>query len=144
MENNEYCTILSNKEMVLKSHPRIKFRGKLDSLVALVLLVGNEIGYSIELTLIRNILNDIVTSESSDIPMEYPKCLDSYRDKSHNIGILESRDMYSKHYAYLNYLRTQIRETEIAAIECLDLQENIIKTLNRLSSLVHCVMSEVY
>ncbi|MGI5859347.1 MAG: cobalamin adenosyltransferase [Tepidanaerobacteraceae bacterium] len=158
----EAYTHLYANNLVPKYHPRIKLRGRIDSLEAHIIIAQvkakqhkmENIAKDLEevLTLARNILRAEVLSE----PLEEFTLLglseQDIREISHNpkktLGIshfMPSHDM-GEIMAHLNMVRTQVRETELAAVEAFfdpteGLQrEDIIKALNRMSSAVYVMM----
>lgn len=163
MEKPEHMTHLYGNVLVNKNHPRILFRGKLDSLQALIVLDqallaesgGNEklIGHFGE---ILGILREIMRCDVLDEVFKNELILGwnhaEIRDRSHhpmkyfNIQqmILPDYTM-GKVYAIMNQLRTAIRETEVSAAEAFRIgnkyeRKDIIEELNRLSSILHIMM----
>lgn len=162
-EKPEHMTQLSGNRLVAKSHRRIHFRGKLDSLQALVVLdqailaetEGNEKLIE-DLGDILGNLREMMKCEVLDEPFELETIIGlthaELRERSHhpqkffNIKqmILPDYTM-GKAYGLLNQLRAAIRETEVAAAEAFRegnkyTRGDIIEELNRLSSAVHIMM----
>lgn len=158
----EAYTHLHGNNLVPKYHSRIKLRGKIDSLEAHIILAqvkSNQ--YKMEdmtkdleevLALSRNILRAEVLSEPLEEFTLFGLKEQEIREISHNpkktLGIshfMPSHDMGDM-MAHLNLVRTQVRETEIAAVEAFfhpidGLQrEDIIKALNRMSSALYVMM----
>jgi len=154
----ENLTHLRGNVLVNKKHPRIAFRGKLDSLMAKVILVqltAAEAGrekLAEDLEELLGYLRSMLAAEVKDEPLkpirllgmdseEIRKC--SHHVKEH-IGIdhpIPSWRM-GKLCVLLNELRTQVRETELCAVnafaqEAPDDRLDIIEGLNRLSSCVY-------
>lgn len=155
----EHMTHLRGNTLVFKSHPRIAFRGAIDSLESKIIVLQTKcdnkkliddleeiIGF------IRNLIRCEVTEEpvgdfrlqGLDAPM--------LRDYSHHpskyFGIKHFLPTY-KHgetVAGLNRMRTLTRETELIAYKAFSdeygrcFREDIIKSLNRLSSLFWIMM----
>lgn len=166
VEKPEHMTHLYGNVLVPKCHPRILYRGKLDSLQALIVLTQCEIGESSKsLGLVKNLQSIL------DILREMMRCdvLDEVyrnetiiglthaqlRERSHNpkkfYGIepmvLPDR-ILGKEYALLNRIRTAVRETETAAVKAFWIgnkfaRNDIIEELNRLSSAIHIMMCMV-
>lgn len=161
-EKPEYFTHLSGNKLVPKTHPRIKLRGKIDSLEAQIIMAQTQIAktgfYQIVsqleeiLTVVRNILRAEVLNE----PLKEFELLglswSDIREISHHpkkfIGVdhvMPSCEM-GEVMAYLNLIRTQIRECEIAACEAFYDEhegmerEDIVKAFNRLSSALYVMM----
>ena len=126
MEKPEHMTQLFGNVLVAKDHPRIHFRGKLDSLQALVVLDQVQIaegGCQKLVDDLGNILGVLREMMRCDVP-------------DYTMG----RD-----YALLNQLRAAVRETEVAATEAFRVgnkytRKDIIEELNRLSSAIHIMM----
>lgn len=162
MTKPEHMTHLVGNQLVPKNHPRILFRGKLDSLQALVVLDqvlidehGNE-KLVADLDDILGILREIMRCDVLDEELVNESVIGlshaELRERSHDPMkffhikqmVLPDRTM-GKDYALLNQLRTAIRETEVAAAEAFRsgshyTRGDIIEALNRLSSAVHIMM----
>lgn len=162
-EKPEHMTQLHGNYLVNKDHPRILFRGKLDSLQSLVVL--NQAIIS-EKTRSRRLLDDL--SGILAILREMMRCdvLDEefkndtilglthaqLRERSHDpMKFYSIKQMllpdYSMgvEYALLNQIRTAVRETEVAAVGAFRTgakfaRPDIIQELNRLSSAMHIMM----
>jgi ethanolamine utilization cobalamin adenosyltransferase len=158
----EAYTHLYANNLVPKYHPRIKLRGRIDSLEAHIIIAQVKAKqYKMEnmvkdleevLTLARNILRAEVLSEPLEEFTLFGLSEQEIREISHNpkktMGIphfMPAHDM-GEMMAHLNLVRTQVRETELAAVETFfnpteGLQrEDIIKALNRMSSAVYVMM----
>lgn len=148
----EHMTQLTGDLLVPKTHPRIVFRGKLDSLEsALLLLCLEEPGMASEcgelLAFVRRILRCEVLEEA--LPEE--KLLGLTQEEARSYSQFPQKYLGTPHFmpearhgltvARLNRLRTQVRETELAAAAAFPQgREDIIRGLNRLSSLVYVLM----
>lgn len=151
-EKPEHMTQLTGNLLVPKTHPRIVFRGKLDSLEAALLLDARalpEQAKALEeiLGCVRKLLRCEVLEEPfvpetlcgltereqrarSQNPQKYYGCPHFMPEPRDSPAILR-----------LNRLRTQIRETELAAAAAFGRdREDILRALNRLSSLVYILM----
>lgn len=155
----EHYTHLDHKNLVPKTHPRIKLRGMLDLLQALIIkaqvtvkmegmpkLVGD---LEQLLAYTRQLLrNEMTGDEVPDLKL-FGLSEDEIHEYSHHpfkkIGvnhIVPSHHM-GQIIAELNYLRTVVRQVEIAACDVYVNndgtveREDIIKALNRLSSAVY-------
>lgn len=162
-EKPEYMTHLLGNELVPKDHPRIVFRGKLDSMQSLVVLnqaVIKESGGSMKLIrdvgeildVLRNIMRCEVMNEpftnDSIIGLTYAEL----RARSHDpMQYFSVKQMVlpdytlGKIYALLNQLRTEVREVEVSAAAAFKIKggyerKDIIEGLNRLSSAIHVMM----
>lgn len=163
MEKPEHMTHLYGNVLVNKNHPRILFRGKLDSLQALIVLDqcmlsemgGNEklIGHLNEiLGILREMMRcDVLDEEfSNEFILGWNHA--ELRDRSHHpMKYFKIQQMVlpdytmGKAYAIMNQLRTAIRETEVSASEAFRVgnkytRDDIIEELNRLSSTLHIMM----
>lgn len=155
----EEMTHLHGNVLVYKNHPRIAFRGKLDSLMAQILSVqvmAAQEGCSRlcdELEELLSYVRNILAAEVKEQPLEIRTLLAmdaaEIRRVSHHVkeafGIdhpVPNHRMGSLCMA-LNLLRTQVRETELAAANAfLDAhgacaRGDILQALNRLSSCVY-------
>lgn len=162
-EKPEHMTHLYGNTLVNKDHPRILFRGKVDSLQAVILLSQCEIIESGANKKLAELLQDIL-----DVLRKMMRCdvmgepfRNEYiiglnhaqlRERSHNpmkfYGVkqmLKPHYSLGKVYALLNQIRTAARETELAAVRAFKegsryTREDIIEELNRISSAVHILM----
>lgn len=158
----EHMTQLHGNLLVTKDDKRILFRGKLDSLEATFIMKQIELQEMGETGIVEN-LEDILGSlremMKCDV-LNLPYCRDrmigltheELRDHSHNpMKYYKVKQMvlpnYSlgKVYAILNFLRTQVRETEVAAATAFNNgkgfdRADIIEELNRMSSAMHILM----
>lgn len=158
----ETFTHLHGNKLVPKYHPRIKLRGKIDSLEANLIMAQvhaeksklPNLAKDLQeiLDAARSIMRAEVLSEPLVDKTIFGLSEDEIREISHDpkksIGInhfMPSHEM-GETMAILNLVRTQIREAEIAACEafCDKLEgperEDIIRLLNRLSSAIYVMM----
>jgi ethanolamine utilization cobalamin adenosyltransferase len=155
----EQLTHLSGAELVSKTHPRIRFRGKLDTLEAeTVLFMARNSGSERlcnDLKDIISLLRRVMRAEVTDEPLGEFSLLgldpSQLRDYSHHpekyYGVKAMTVPDSSLgclYVELNLLRAKTRETEIAAVEAFSgggvEREDILTALNRLSSAVYIMM----
>lgn len=156
-EKPEHMTHLNGEVLVLKTHPRIRFRGKMDTLEAELILCqripGAPEGALGEiLTLARKILRCDVLEEPLQQDTLCGLTQDEQRERSHM-----PQDYYGQpHFmpqasdgpviAGLNRARCFAREAELAAVEAFSdregnlLREDIPKALNRTSSMLYLLM----
>ena len=159
----EHMTQLYSNKLVDKCHPRIKYRGKIDSLEALIInaqciikandgpqMMIDDLDNILEVVgnLMRcEVLDEPVTNEyilgfnhaelreRSHFPMKYYK-IKQLLLPNYNMGI---------EHAQLNVIRAAIRECEVIAVEAfrqsraMD-RSDVIEELNRLSSALHIMM----
>lgn len=155
-EKRENYTHLRGNLLVPKTHPQIRFRGRLDSLMAEIIqsqIAANAEGeYEIvkDLDEILRFTRKILSSEVNDKPFGEITLLgmnsSELRHKSQNVreafGIDHPVPSYKQGAvcAALNKLRTCVRETELAAADAFaDSKVDIIEALNRLSSAVYII-----
>ena len=162
-EKPEHMTQLFGNKLVCKDHPRILFRGKLDALQADVVLAQAMIqaaqGSQSLIKDLADILKDLremMKCEVLDEEMAETTVIglthEELRAQSHNPMkyynikqmVLPDYTMGTE-YAWLNKLRTAIRETEVAACQAFHdgkkyIRTDIIEELNRLFSALHIMM----
>ena len=162
-EKPEQMTQLFGNKLVCKDHPRILFRGKLDALQANVVLAQAMIqaaqGSQSLIKDLADILKDLremmkceVLDEDMGVTTVIGLTHEELRAQSHNPMkyynikqmVLPDYTMGTE-YAWLNKLRTAIRETEVAACQAFRsgnkyIRTDIIEELNRLSSALHIMM----
>jgi len=159
----EHMTQLVGNKLVAKDHPRIAFRGKLDSLQALVVLdqamiADNNGSRKLidDLSDILGLLREMMRCEVLDEPFTKETVIgfthEEIRARSHDpqkfFGIKQmSLPEYTmgRDYALLNQLRAAIRETEVVAVVAFRegghyTRSDIVEELNRLSSALHVMM----
>ena len=150
-EKPEHMTHLYGDVLVEKSHPRIRFRGAMDTLEAELLLcqldiphLAQELGEILDLA--RYLLRCEVLGESVE---ERPLCgLDTkqLRERSHR-----PQDFYGQPHFMpsagdgaavlrLNRIRCAVRYTELMAVAALPEREDLLRALNRMSSFVYILM----
>lgn len=161
-EKPEHMTHLRGDYLVYKDHPRIAFRGAIDSLESEIILLQT-ITEKKQLTKLTDDLEEIIKTirwllrcEVSEEPVGEVVMqgmdTDEMRAHSHH----PSQYYGMKHFlpthkhgeitAYLNCLRTKARETELSAYRAFKTEtgdverEDIIRVLNRLSSLFWIMM----
>ena len=156
-EKPEHMTHLNAEILVPKTHPRIRFRGSLDTLEAELILCAQscpvfrkELGEI--LALARRILRCDVLGESMP---EKTLCGLSQQEQRHHSHF--PQDHYGQpHFmpepedgeaiARLNRARCAAREAELAGVEAYSdrdgrlVREDIIRALNRMSSMLYILM----
>lgn len=158
----EHMTHLRGDQLVFKDHPRIAFRGAIDSLESEIILVQVQTEkYHLEqltedleeiIKTIRWLLRCEVSGEPVGEVVLQGLDTDQLRAHSHHPSLYYGmRHFLPTHrhgeiVALLNRLRTKVRETELAAYRAFKTQdgdvtrEDIIRVLNRLSSLFWIMM----
>lgn len=156
-EKPEHMTHLNGEVLVLKTHPRIRFRGKMDTLEAELILCQlvpgapeGALGEILDLS--RKILRCDVLEEPLRQDTLCGLTQEEQRKRSHM-----PQDYYGQpHFmpqasdgpviAGLNRARCFAREAELAAVEAFSdregnlLREDIPKALNRMSSMLYLLM----
>lgn len=159
----EHMTQITGNRLVPKNHLRIVFRGKLDSLQALIILNQTLIARNPrrtklleDLENILKILQNIMRCDVLDEPFTIERIIGlthaELREHSHNpMKFYNIRQMIMPHYtmgeeyAILNQIRTAIRECEISAVNAYQVgndytHQDILEEFNRLSSALHIMM----
>ncbi|MCG8471079.1 MAG: hypothetical protein MI742_04395 [Desulfobacterales bacterium] len=157
----EHMTQLSGNRLVAKDHPRIAFRGRIDSCQAEICLLqakaheAGKKGLVEDLSEIMEWTTDIMRRDVLDTPIPEKPIMGlsdaELRKRSHNpkkyfgVGhLLPSWEM-GQTVLELNRLRALIREMEVAAVTALkegfELQKpDIVQALNRMSSAIYIMM----
>ncbi len=163
LEKPEYMTQIEGDMLVVKNHPRIAFRGKLDSLQALIVLdqaiLNEKTGYGkmiADLDDILGVLREIMRCDALNEPLRVEKIIGltsaELRERSHapmkffHVKYMRLPDYkMGIAYALLNHLRTAVREAEVTAVNAFKNgtnyeRQDILEIFNRLSSAVHIMM----
>ena len=151
-------THLDAATMVAKTHPRIEARGKLDNLMAEIVLTQTLFDPKAKLpVLLRECLADLkewvfqtlaAEISGSILPVQNmagmsPEVLRAVsRNPRRYLGTdhLTPDAALGVHMAFLNRLRAQVRETELAVARAALCRNDIQESLNRLSSAVYVLM----
>lgn len=153
-DKRENYTHLRGNLLVPKTHPQIRFRGRLDSLIAEIVQVQTVSNSEGEHELVKDLdeilrfTRKILTAEVNDSPFGEFTILgmnsSQLRHASQNVRETFGIDHPVPSYqhgavcAALNKLRTCVRETELSAADAFpDSRIDIIEALNRLSSAVY-------
>lgn len=152
-EKPETMTHLTGNILVSKDHPRIRFRGKLDTLEAALLLAGQESGASLAgLQEILDLTREILKCEVLDIPLPERKLLGMTEEEIHHRSHFPQEYYGQTHFmpsfsdgplmARLNACRCSAREAEIAAVAAFpeNQKPDILMAMNRLSSALYLLM----
>ena len=151
-EKPEHMTQLTGNLLVPKTHPRIVLRGRLDSLEAELLLSVREMPELRQpLTEILDCVRKILRCEVLDEPF-VPETLCGLTEDAQRMRSQQPQKFFgcphfmpqptdSPAVLRLNLLRTRIRETELAAAAAFGhSREDLLRALNRLSSLAYILM----
>ena len=156
-EKPEHMTHLHGNVLVPKTHPRIRFRGEMDTLEAEIVLCQlkcekwrNELGQILALAraLIRcDVMNEPVPEEKlCGLTMQ------ELRQRSHRPQDFYGQTHFMPEYTdaeavlYLNRCRTMARQAELAGAEAFTdengncTREDILRALNRMSSMIYILM----
>lgn len=157
----EYMTQLYGKKLVYKNHPRIVFRGVIDSLQSRILLLQAEAAENKQdklikeleevLLFVRNIMRCEVLEEELPAIRLLGMKDEELREMSHNPVKHFNMKHILPNYSMgrialgLNALRSSVREAEITAVKAFRKEdamerEDLITALNRLSSCVYIMM----
>ncbi|MBQ8797138.1 MAG: ATP-binding protein [Oscillospiraceae bacterium] len=150
-EKPEHMTHLNGDTLVPKTHPRIAFRGAMDTLEAEIMLCQLRIPcLQTPLEEILQLARDILRCEVLDEPLKERKLCglteDEQRRRSHC-----PQDFYGQpHFMpqvtdgetvlQLNKVRTAVRAAELKAAAALPYREDILRAMNRMSSMVYLLM----
>lgn len=161
VEKPERMTHLAGNRLVPKTHPRIAFRGKLDTLQGEMILAQVEAGEADRPELIRDLdellclARDVLAAEVTGKPLK-PFVLfgcdaDEIRRLSHHVdeafGIPHPVPCCSmgRLAARLNLLRAQSREAELAAEAAFEdgNRADILLAMNRMSSAIYILLCKL-
>jgi ethanolamine utilization cobalamin adenosyltransferase len=149
-EKPEHMTHLDGDTLVPKTHPRIRFRGAVDTLESQLLLCGPEVGEILDLT--RHLIRCDVLGEPVG---EWTLCgltEQEQRRRSHFpqefYGIAHFMPDFSdpEPLLRLNAARCAARSAELAAVEAFSDRDgnptrpDILKAMNRISSMLYVLM----
>ena len=150
-EKPEHMTHLNGDTLVPKTHPRIAFRGRLDSLEGEMMLCQLALPHlQAELGELLGLARAVLQCEVLEKPLEEkPLC-------GLTEGDIRRRSHFPQEYygqphfmpevtdgetiLRLNQLRTMIRATELAAVAAIPHREDLLRALNRMSSMVYLLM----
>lgn len=152
-EKPEDMTHLNGDTLVPKTHPRIVFRGKVDSLEAELLLCQLKMPHlQAKLQEILDLSRMFLRCDVLEAPLEEKTLCgmtaEEIRHRSHFPQKYYNQPHFmpevtdGEHILYLNKLRTLVRETELAANQALPHRQDILKAMNRMSSMVYLLMIE--
>lgn len=155
VEKAEHMTQLYGNRLVSKIHPRIVFRGKLDSLIAEALKVqltacergegaaAEDVGQVVEFLwkIMAAEVRETPMAEEAILGMDFEELRRASQDVQQAFGMEHPMPDCSmgRLCVELNSLRTQVREAEIAAISALPERTDILQAMNRLSSAVYVI-----
>ena len=153
----QHMTSLYGTEMVRKDHPRIQFRGALDTLHAQAVLCAAYLREAGALTYARDVdeiadgIYAVLMAECTQKPMRELQFCGMTAEEIHDHSHFPKKYYGVEHFtpessmgtamAQLNLLRTRIRDVEREMYACFgEEREDINYALNRLSSYAYCLM----
>ena len=156
-EKPEHMTHLNAEMLVPKTHPRIRFRGKLDALEAQLLLcqLGSE-GMAKQVGEILSLARQIIRCDVLEEPLQWDRLCglteaeqrkrshfpQEYYGQPHFMPSAEDGPVILR----LNMARCAAREAELAAVEAFSDREgnptrpDILRAMNRMSSMLYILM----
>lgn len=150
-EKPEDMTHLNGDTLVSKTHPRIVFRGAMDTLESLLLLGCRYAPrYKGELTQVWELAGDILACEVLEKPLEEKK-LGGMTEKELRSRSHRPQDFYGQpHFRpgpedtetllWLNRIRCAVRAAELKAVAAIPGRKDILQALNRMSSFLYLLM----
>ena len=154
----EHWTHLNGEFLVPKTHPRIRFRGAMDTLEGELLLCGLVCSKTEQLEQVLALSRNLVRWEVLDEPVkEEGLCgmtMDQLRQRSHRPQDFYGQPHFMPSIAdgaeilQLNRARCAARAAELAAAEAFTdregnlTREDILRALNRISSMLYLMMIE--
>lgn len=156
-EKPEHMTHLNGEVLVSKTHPRIRFRGKLDTLEASLIRCQLRIpARQEELGQILSLSREILRCDVLDSPLRDVKLLGLTEEELRRRSHFPQEYYHQPHFmptasdgeaiAELNLTRCVAREAELEAVEAFaDREDNptrvdILRALNRISSALYLLM----
>lgn len=150
-EKPEHMTHLYGDVLVEKTHPRIAFRGAVDTLEAEILLCQLEVPHLCKeleevLSLTRNLIRWEVLGESVQVGTLCGLDEKQLREQSHR-----PQDFYGQPHFMpsaadgaavlrLNRVRCAVRHAELKAVAAVPERQDILRALNRMSSCLYILM----
>ena len=160
-EKPEHMTHLNGEVLVLKTHPRIRFRGAIDELEAELLLCQCEVGAEIsrQLEEVLKLARELIRCDVLEKPVEEkPLCgmtMQELRERSHRPQDFYGQPHFMPEYAdgaamlQLSRARCAARDAELKAVAAFCDREgnptrlDILRALNRMSSMLYLIMVQL-
>lgn len=156
-EKPEHMTHLNAQVLVMKNHPRIVFRGKLDTLEAELILCQLKLPeLEGRLGEILSLAREIMACDVLEKPLQWDTLCNlteaEQRQRSHFPQNYYAQPHFmpeasdGETIARLNRLRCMARQTELAAVTAYQKEdgtvarEDILRSLNRMSSMLYLMM----
>lgn len=140
----ENMTHLHGNVLVPKTHPRIAFRGAVDTLEAELLLCGQGVKEILELTR-RLIRCDVMEEPVGEFSL-YGMDADAIRKRSHFPQEYYGQPHFmpdfsdSAYLLQLNRTRCAARSAELAAVAAFPQRQDMVQAMNRISSMLYILM----
>ncbi len=160
-EKPEHMTHLNAQVLVPKTHPRIGFRGAMDTLEAELLLCQQEVeeGIRAQLSQVLELARKLIRYDVLEEPVaEEPLCglsMEELRARSHRPQEYYGQPHFmpsasdSKGLLLVNRARCAARAAELAAVEAFSDREgnptrpDILRAMNRMSSMLYLIMIQM-
>lgn len=156
-EKPEHMTHLNGDVLVPKTHPRIRFRGRLDTLEAQLIQCQIQIpARQEELGQVLSLSREILRCDVLDVPLQDVKLLGLTEEELRRRSHFPQEYYHQPHFmpaasdgeviAELNLTRCAAREAELAAVEAFADREgnptrvDILRAMNRISSALYLLM----
>lgn len=150
-EKPEHMTHLNGDVLVSKTHPRILFRGAMDSLEAEILLCQLDVPkLAGPLQEILDLARKLVACDVLNEPVQSETLCGLDQDQLRSHSHLPQKFYGQPHFMpsaadgqtilRLNRLRCAVRQAELKAVAALPERMDIIRALNRMSSMVYILM----
>ena len=156
-EKPEHMTHLNGDTMVPKTHPRILFRGKMDSLEGEIMLCQLKAPrFSKELEQILDFVRELVRCDVLETPVGRQRLCgmteQEIRQRSHRPQEFYDQPHFmpsasdGEQILWLNRARCAARETELSAVAAFTdrdgapIREDLLQGLNRVSSMLYLLM----
>jgi ethanolamine utilization cobalamin adenosyltransferase len=158
--SRETCLYPAGKDapeaVVGKDHPEIEFRGRMDTLDAVIILaaaVARKEGaraLAKDLIELQRFARGVTSAHASGRSLEPEALLGRSYGEIHRLshrppgGHPDLGEGTSELLAYVNLVRTQVRSAERAAVRALADRDDIVDALNVLSSAVHVLLCSLH
>lgn len=150
-EKPEHMTHLNGDVLVSKTHPRIIFRGAMDSLEAEILLCQLQLPkLEKQLQELLDLARKLVACDVLNEPAPEGTLCGLTQEQLRSHSHLPQKFYDQPHFMpaaadgqtilQLNRLRCVVRETELKAVAAVPERTDIIRALNRMSSMVYILM----
>ena len=153
-EKPEHMTHLNAETLVEKTHPRIRFRGMVDLLEGeLLLTIGQCPGWEKPLGEVLELARKLIRWDVLEEPVEEftlgGMSAEQLRRRSHRpqeyyeVAHFMPTAADPRALLLVNRLRALTRQTELAAVAAFPHRQDMVRTLNRMSSYLYLVMIQM-